>query len=138
MSSQGRPLFSIILFATCAFAASRSVWDGVYTKAQANRGLAVYREACLSCHGENLLGAEAGPAIAGEEFMKAWSGKTAADYFAQLRKTMPEDDPGNLSTRQYADLVAYIFSVNNFPAGATELDREVASLKEIRIEPKKE
>ena len=48
------------------------------------------------------------------------------------------DDPGNLSTRQYADLVAYIFSTNNFPAGQKELDRDAAPLKEIRIEPKKE
>ena len=50
---------------------------------------------------------------------------------------MPAEDPGNLTTRQYADLVAYIFSMNNFPAGEKELDRDAAVLGEIVIEPKK-
>ena len=50
---------------------------------------------------------------------------------------MPSDDPGNLSTRQYADLVAYIFGANEFPPGDKELDRDVAALNEIRIEEKR-
>ena len=33
--------------------------------------------------------------------------------------------PGSLSTRQYSDIVAYILSVNEFPAGEKELDRDV-------------
>jgi hypothetical protein len=49
---------------------------------------------------------------------------------------MPSDDPGNLSSRQYADLVAYVLSENKFPAGQKEMDREVAALNEIRIERK--
>src|ERR1043166_4734207 len=94
---QGRSRLSILFFAvTLAFAASRSVWDGVYTKEQARRGEAVYREECMKCHGENLMGGEAGPPIAGEEFLKAWGGRTAGDFFEKIRKTMPEDDPGGL------------------------------------------
>ena len=54
-----------------------------------------------------------------------------------MRKTMPSDDPGNLSTRQYSDLVAYMLGVNGFPAGQKELDREMASLDDIRIETKR-
>ena len=50
---------------------------------------------------------------------------------------MPSDDPGSLSTRQYSDIVAYILSVNEFPAGQKELDREMDSLNEIRIETKR-
>lgn len=119
------------------FAASRSIWDGVYSKEQARRGLTVYRQECLKCHGETLLGGEGGPAISGEEFLTKWKGKTAGDLYAQLRKTMPSDDPGSLTTRQYADLVAYMFSMNDFPAGEQELDRDAAVLGEIRIEPKK-
>jgi len=118
-------------------AMSRSVWDGVYTKEQAQRGQATYRENCAKCHGESLGGGEAGPPLAGEEFFRSWSGKTAGDLFASMRKTMPSEDPGSLSTREYSDLVAFIFSANEFPAGAKELDREVGSLNEIRIEAKR-
>jgi mono/diheme cytochrome c family protein len=121
----------------CLAAASRSVWDGVYTKAQATRGQAVYTEECMKCHGENLGGGEGGPPLAGKEFLEKWNGKTAGNLFGLMRKTMPSDDPGNLSTRQYSDLVAYMLGVNGFPAGQKELDREMASLDDIRIEIKR-
>lgn len=125
-------------FVTCSAAAlTRSVWDGVYTREQANRGQATYREECLKCHGESLGGGEGGPLLAGEEFRQKWNGKTAGDLFATIRKTMPSDDPGNLSSREYSDLVAYILSVNEFPAGQKELDRDVAALGEIQIEAKR-
>jgi mono/diheme cytochrome c family protein len=122
---------------SCLAAASRSVWDGVYTKAQAARAQAVYAEECMKCHGENLGGGEGGPPLAGKEFLEKWNGKTAGNLFGLMRKTMPSDDPGNLSTRQYSDLVAYMLSVNGFPAGQKELDREMASLDDIRIETKR-
>jgi quinoprotein glucose dehydrogenase len=118
-------------------ASARSVWDGVYTKTQAARGKTVYSQDCAKCHAENLGGGEGSPALAGAEWVQKWSGKTAADLYELTRKTMPSDDPGNLSTRQYADLVAYIFSANEFPAGDKELDRDAAVLKEIKIEPKR-
>jgi quinoprotein glucose dehydrogenase len=124
--------------AACLLSAfSRSVWDGVYTKDQAQRGQTTYRENCAKCHGENLGGGEAGPALTGEEFLRSWRGKTAGDLFAVIRKTMPSEDPGSLSMREYSDIVAFIFSANDFPAGAKELDRDLSSLNEIRIEVKR-
>jgi hypothetical protein len=75
--------------------------------------------------------------MVGDEFLSKWYGKTAGDLFTLTRKTMPMDDPGTLSTKEYADLVAYILSVNDFPAGQKELDRDVTALNEIRIEAKR-
>jgi len=134
-----RAQVSILCFILCCSAAvvTRSVWDGVYTKEQANRGKGAYGEECLKCHGETLGGGEAGPALAGEEFLRKWNGKTAGDLFGLMRKTMPSDDPGSLSTRDYSDMVAYILSVNEFPAGQKELERDVTALGDIRIETKK-
>ena len=125
-----------IALTAAASAAGRSVWDGVYTKDQARRGQAVYQQECAKCHGQNLEGGEAAPALSGAEFLKIWNGKTAGAFYERTRKTMPSDDPGNLSTRQYADVVAYVFGANEFPAGEKELDRDVATLNEIRIEAK--
>jgi quinoprotein glucose dehydrogenase len=116
---------------------TRSVWDGVYTKEQAQRGQAAYRENCAKCHGENLGGGEAGPPLTGEEFLRVWNGRTAGDLFASIRKTMPSEDPGSLSTREYSDIVAFIFSASEFPPGAKELDREIDSLNEIGIKAKR-
>src|SRR5690348_5179371 len=114
-----------VLSAGLLFAVPRSVWDGVYTKDQAQRGQAAYRESCAKCHGEDLGGAEAGPPLSGKEFLRSWNGKTAGDLFAIMRKTMPSEDPGSLSTREYSDIVAFIFNSNEFPAGANELDTDV-------------
>src|SRR2546423_1377917 len=53
-------------------AALRSMWDGVYTDAQAARGQAQYRQECASCHGDRLEGGgEIAPApeLAGDIFM---------------------------------------------------------------------
>jgi mono/diheme cytochrome c family protein len=128
----------LLLSLTCLLAsASHSVWDGVYTKAQAVRGQTAYREECAKCHGENLTGGEEAPALVGHEFLNKWDGKTAGDLFEITRKTMPSDDPGGLSRRQYADLIAYILSGNEFPAGEKELESAAAALNEIRIEIKR-
>ena len=52
-----------------AVAQSRSVKDGVYSKAQAGRGQALYKENCFVCHGETATGGDSGPALSGEGFM---------------------------------------------------------------------
>jgi mono/diheme cytochrome c family protein len=135
--SSFRLLSLFVPAAALLFGFSRSVWDGVYTKEQAHRGQDSYRENCAKCHGENLAGGEAGPTLTGDEFLRTWNGKTAGDLFALIRKTMPSEDPGSLSTREYSDIVAFIFSANDFPAGAKELDRDSSALKEIRIEAKR-
>ena len=135
--SRSRVLILLLLISLTAAAASRSVWDGVYTKEQAGRGRIVYGEECMKCHGENLMGGEAGPALAGDEFLPKWNGKTVGDLLQIIRKTMPSDDPGNLSTRQYSDVVAYILSANGFPVGQKDLERDMAPLNEIRIETKR-
>jgi|SRR5438067_6645849 len=129
-------IFLVSLFCAAA-AASRSVWDGVYTKEQAARGESAYQQECFKCHGENLSGGEAAPALAGEDFLQKWNGKSAGDLFGTMRKTMPPEDPGSLSSRQYADIAAYILRGNQFPAGPKELEREIAVLNEIRIEVKR-
>jgi S-disulfanyl-L-cysteine oxidoreductase SoxD len=135
--SRARVSIGLVFLTVCATAFCRSVWDGVYTKQQAGRGQAAYQEECLKCHAENLGGGEAAPALAGDEFLHKWNGKTAGDLFESIRKTMPSEDPGSLSRRQYADLVAYILSVNEFPVGQKELESEPAPLNDIRIETKR-
>jgi mono/diheme cytochrome c family protein len=133
---QARFILSAILVIPL-LAAAHSARDGVYTKQQAARGQAIYAEECAKCHAENLAGGDGSPELAGAEFLSRWNGKSVGDLFEFMRKTMPTDDPGHLSTRQYSDLAAYILSANDFPAGATELDHDAAVLGEIRIDNKK-
>jgi mono/diheme cytochrome c family protein len=112
-------------------AVQRSVWDGVYTLAQAKRG-ALKSGLCTSCHGDGFEGGSA-PQLAGEPFMSRWEGKSVGDLFDLIRLTMPDDDPGSLPREEYADLVAYILAVNKFPTGNTEVGTAIEPLKQIQI-----
>ena len=114
---------------------TRSVWDGVYTAAQARSG-ALTSGLCTSCHGDSFEG-DRGPALTGPDFIERWNGRTVGDLFELIRLTMPDDDPGALTRQQYADLVAYILNTNKFPAGKTEIARDTAVLKQIRFEAMK-
>jgi mono/diheme cytochrome c family protein len=116
---------------------SKSIWDGVYTDAQAARGKALYSQECASCHGGELTGGEMAPPLAGGEFMAGWDGLTIGDLFERVRISMPQNAPGSLSGQQNADILSFMFSSNKFPAGATELPKEAGILKQIKFEVKK-
>jgi quinoprotein glucose dehydrogenase len=124
-------------WATLSAQATKSVWDGVYTKAQAERGQPLYKQYCASCHGEMLEGIEMAPALAGGGFIDNWSGQSMGDLFERIRATMPRDKPGRLSRDVNADITAYMLSFNQFPAGETELPRDTQLLQQIRIDAAK-
>ena len=116
---------------------TKSIWDGVYTQAQADRGKALYAESCASCHGGELTGGEMAPPLAGGEFMAGWDGLTIGDLFERVRISMPQNAPGTLSGQQNADILAFMFSANKFPAGTEEMPKEAGILKQIKFEVKK-
>jgi mono/diheme cytochrome c family protein len=126
-----------LLRAQAPEAESRSVWDGVYTEDQAKRGEAIYRKECAACHGAVLTGGESAPPLTGGPFLANWNGLTMGDLFDRIRKTMPQTNPGRLTRQQDADILAFMLSVNKFPAGKTELYRQSEMLKEIRFESAK-
>jgi quinoprotein glucose dehydrogenase len=103
---------------------SRTVWDGVYTEAQAQRGRGFYAEHCASCHGANLEGAEH-RALTGDRFWATWQDTTVDRLLTHVGTNMPHSEDGSLKgtlgARVYADIVAYMLSSNQFPAGASEL-----------------
>lgn len=134
-----RALIPLTLLALAAMpAAAQSVWDGVYTAEQAERGKNLYLTDCVQCHGATLLGAEDGPPVTGEGFRMAWDGRTADELVERIRTTMPADGPGFLSRAQSTDLTAYLFSDNGFPVGEAELKSSLAALKKIVIKAKNE
>jgi quinoprotein glucose dehydrogenase len=112
---------------------SASVWDGVYSEDQAGRGKPLYVRECAACHGSSMSGGEEAPPLTGSAFIANWSGLTVGDLFERIRISMPEGRPGTLSRQQNADILAYMLSVNQFPAGKTELQRDTDRLKQIRF-----
>ena len=112
-------------------AAKHSVWEGVYTEGQALRGKELYTAHCLTCHGENLEGNGSVKALSGPDFAANWNGLTMGDMLERTRTTMPMDKPGTLSRQQIADVLSFVLSVNEMPAGSTELPRQSEILSGI-------
>lgn len=114
-----------------------SVWDGVYTSLQAERGNALYREHCEDCHGEELEGDAEAPPLSGGTFQTNWDGLPLGNLYTRIRRDMPlNKDAGKLSPEVDADLLAYILSVNHFPPGRAELPHAAEVLNQIRFEIK--
>jgi cytochrome c5 len=104
----------------------RSVWDGVYTAQQAERGQAQYGYSCGRCHQQELQGDSSRdiPPLNDEAFLKYWNGRSVKELFDLTAKTMPADSPASLRAASYLDVLAYIFQMNQFPSGGDELDPE--------------
>jgi mono/diheme cytochrome c family protein len=116
-----------------------SVWSGVYTSAQNERGEELYSGACAQCHGLQLNGAgqpdqPPSPAIARATFLRKWSGQTVAALFVYIHTKMPPEYPGTLTEQQSIDAIAHMFAVSKMPAGDKELPTDRKALENIVIE----
>jgi hypothetical protein len=91
---------------------------GLFTLPQAQAGAEVYRRYCIACHGVDLQGT-AGPGVAGTEFLT--TARANRWHLSDLRTTvvenMPFSNPGSLTPKQYADVLAFLLASNCYPAG---------------------
>ena len=109
----------------------RTVWDGVYSEAQASRGKALSEAQCSFCHQSDLRGQGFAPALIEDAFATRWQDGNLGDLFAIVKGTMPQDKPASLTDEEYAAIVAYLLQANRYPAGQQDLRPDPASLKEV-------
>jgi len=104
----------------------RPASTGVYTDSEAVKGENVYKATCSSCH---TTSDQAGP-----QFKVNWVGKTVYDYIANLKKTMPDDNPGGLSDDEYKRVTAYILKLNGYRPGPDPLPADTSAMKLIKMD----
>ena len=109
----------------------RTVWDGVYTEAQAARGMMAFGQSCAGCH---ALAAEGKAPLAGDPFWKSFAQKTVGDLLEFVSANMPNGSPRFPQRAHLHDIVALMLKSNGFPAGATELGRN--TIADVQIVPK--
>src|SRR5687767_13315878 len=109
----------------------RTVLDGVYTSAQAERGVAAYTEHCSRCHRDNLRGNPEALGLTGTRFVEAWREDSLFSLFDHMATRMPREPLRRLPTPVYLDILAFILQFNGYPAGEQELTEE--QLKEVRF-----
>jgi mono/diheme cytochrome c family protein len=119
--------------------AASTIWDGIYTEAQAAAGEQLVVGACYECHGTRLDGAsldpdrKSTPPIARYKFLRNWEDRSVASLHAYIKTTMPPSAPGYLEEAQYSQIIAHLLAVSNVPAGDTELSADTAALAGIVI-----
>jgi|SRR5882672_5442427 mono/diheme cytochrome c family protein len=131
------PILALLPMATFVAADPTSVWQGVYTKQQAERGRATYFSACASCHGVMLQGDSDIPELVGNSFVKRWSGVSIGAFVTFTSSQMPIGRPGSLGAQGYVEVVAYILQTNGFPEGQQELPIRGTALDMIIMDARK-
>ena len=96
-----------------------SVWDGVYTSAQAERGLPLMGQ-CRGCHGATMDGSQA-PALRGEKFVDYWREDTLDSMYLLIKNSMPPRANSALTEEQAVSIVSYLLQESGYPAGNSEL-----------------
>jgi len=107
--------------------AMKSVKAGVYTADQADRGVALFKRKCASCHAPNRFTDD-------QMFLTPYAGKPLWEMFEVISDSMPEDDPGGMKPEEYADVIAHLLKLNGFPTGQTELPTSKDALSLILFE----
>lgn len=110
-----------------ADAATAEVPVAFYTEEQARRGQRAFRRVCSECHYTSEF--------KGPVFTDAWERRTARDLYRELRRTMPDDNPGGLPRQTYVDVMAYMLELNGYPAGSDELPPDEEVLRSYRLMP---
>lgn len=100
--------------------------DGVFTTEQAERGEELFGEACARCHPASRF--------TGADFQPSWRQAPVSTLFTVVRTQMPFDNPGSLDRDEYAAVLAYIFALNDLPAGDRALPASADSLRGFTIE----
>jgi S-disulfanyl-L-cysteine oxidoreductase SoxD len=106
---------------------SKTVWDGVYKSAQAERGREAFRTTCRGCHAADLSGGNL--PLTGSTFLAHWLEDNLNSLFAKIRK-MPPGGEG-LPESTHLDILAFLLESNGYPAGQSDLS--TTDLNAIRL-----
>ena len=111
--------------------AQKTVWDGAYTDAQAERAQGAFGASCARCH---TLTSDGRRPLSGPAFVTKQTQRTVGELLAYVSANMPNGAGGTLSQADYNDLVALVLKSNGFPAGTTELTPDAVA--KVMIVPK--
>ncbi len=106
-----------------------------FTAAQPSVGQHAYRDHCAACHGAELEGIGAAPALVGTRFDQTWRG-TAVDVFAFHLRRMPPGataEPSGISDETRLEVLAYLLSANGMTPSENALPADMTDLSGLRI-----
>jgi hypothetical protein len=103
--------------------------DPQFTAAQAAAGAEVYKTVCARCHASTQW--------TGGTFAASWQDRRLSDLFDLVSVTMPQDNPGSLTTEQYVNATAHVLELAGFTSGSVALRDDSSMLRHARLTMKK-
>lgn len=147
-ASCAAPVLAAALIVAVALASSRAaaeaaapqesktapgIWDGIFTDAQAERGMAVFEAHCATCHDADQLG-EA-PTLTADAFLRNWEGHSVGRLYTKILEMMPPNNTESVNPTQKLEVLTFILRENGFPSGASDLKAKAETLARIQIVP---
>ena len=111
---------SIDVGAQSPSSSAKTIWDGIYTQGQSERGRTIFVASCGRCHNDELAGSERGPALRDDAFWQRWDNDSFDKLFTKVRDTMPQQGVDSLSDTQW------VRTFTHPEVGLTRLDQLVA------------
>ncbi len=122
-------LLAAALWAMLAEPAARA-----YTPDQVAAGQQVYTNACAGCHGARGEGAgpnsDEAPLVVGPRALRGY--RDAQDLYDYVSDSMPQDQPGSLTSDQYWSVLAWLFDQNGISGPGDPLNSATASSVSLR------
>ena len=112
------PLAALLAAAVLTLGVASSGTQLTYTVQQADAGRLSYLQHCAECHGGELEG-QFGPALAGENSRVQW--ESPQYVYGYVSVAMPHGHPGQLTQREYVDIMAFILQRHQKPPGKRPL-----------------
>ncbi len=112
---------------------SSTIWSGVYTPDEADRGKTTGAKLCASCHGPELKGTDKAPRLTGQPFFDKWSELRLADVVAYIQNAMPRTHAFFVGPDDTRDIIAYMLRESGVPAGHQPISKDMNVLNDIFI-----
>jgi S-disulfanyl-L-cysteine oxidoreductase SoxD len=130
-----RALLSIPAMAAFgAVAMAQTASTGVYSKAQADQGAALYAMHCARCHGDALEGLDVAPPLTGARFLGNWTGQPIGALASRVRTSMPLDNVGVLGVADSVQITAFLLQANGYPAGTSDMPTASQGLAALTLD----
>lgn len=111
--------------ATPAVAAAAPAAAGtpvVYSASQGRQGMSAYAANCAACHGDVLQGQLDAPPLQGPNFQAKWFGQPVSTLYEFITTNMPQDRPGALDPKTYAQITSFLLKRNGVAASTDDAE----------------
>ena len=110
-----------------------TIWSGVYSKTEAERGKQVYAQLCGRCHGTDMKGGLTAPGLIGAKFFDRWHDRRLADVMAFIQAGMPQEHEFYVPADSARAIVALMLRESGVPAGHESMSTDVKIQHDILI-----